>query len=129
MVVGMMKCSSSGASELVIANGLISAAIPIDNNGSVILEPIKVPIATPSLFLAAIKAIVNSGSEVPNPEMVEPIVECDGGECCDNGCEGEVKKVHVKCLKTLADWGEFNYCDNAIKEDINRGFSVDILEA
>ena len=76
MVVGMMKWSSSGASEGVIANGLISAAIPIDNNGSVILEPIRVPIATPSLFLAAIKAIVNSGSEVPNPEMVEPIVEC-----------------------------------------------------
>ena len=65
---------------------------------------------------------------IKEESQVEPIVECDGGECCDNGCEGEVKKVHVKCLKTLADWGEFNYCDNAIKEDINRGFSVYILD-
>ena len=66
---------------------------------------------------------------IKKESQVEAVVKCEGGDCCVDGCEGAVKKVHVKHLKPFHDWGEFNYCDNAIKEDINRGFSVDILEA
>ena len=50
--------------------------MPIDNNGSVIFEPINVPIATPWERLAAMNAIVNSGNDVPNPETTVPIIEC-----------------------------------------------------
>jgi len=61
--------------------------------------------------------------------QVDTVVKCEGGECCENGCKGEVRVVHVKHLKPFHDWGEFNYCENAIKEDINRGFIVDILDS
>ena len=37
--------------------GETRAAIPIDSNGSVMFEPIKVPIATPWLFLTATIAL------------------------------------------------------------------------
>jgi hypothetical protein len=67
--------------------------------------------------------------KIKTESTVDPVILCEGGECCANGCEGEIKKVHVKNLKPFHDWGEFNYCENAIKEDINRGFSVDILQA
>lgn len=56
--------------------GETNAAIPMDSRGSVILEPIRVPIATPWLFLTATIATVNSGREVPNPDIVEPTMAC-----------------------------------------------------
>ncbi len=49
---------------------------------------------------------------------------CDGGECCENGHEGEVKTVNVFDPKCEHNWGEFNYCEKAIKEDISRGLKV-----
>ena len=55
--------------------GWTADAMPIDNKGSVIFEPINVPMATPWERLAAINAIVNSGNEVPNPETTVPIIE------------------------------------------------------
>ena len=38
-------------------------------------EPISVPIATPLLRFAAIRAMVNSGNEVPIPDTVVPTTE------------------------------------------------------
>ena len=61
------------ASELIV-KGLTRAAMPIDSRGSVIFDPTKVPIATPLLFLAAIIATVNSGREVPKPDITVPII-------------------------------------------------------
>lgn len=51
-------------------------------------------------------------------------MECEGS--CENH-EGEVVKVKVKTLKGF-DWGEFYYCQNAIKEDRNRGLIVTEVE-
>lgn len=53
---------------------------------------------------------------------------CGGGECCEDGHDGEVKAVNVIDEKSGHDWGEFNYCDNAIKEDIRRGLTVTIKD-
>ena len=53
--------------------GYIMAVRPIDNNGSVMFEPIKVPIATPFERLAAVSATANSGREVPIAVIVAPI--------------------------------------------------------
>ena len=57
----------------------------------------------------------------------EPVVMCEGGECCENGHEGEVKSVNVTHTNSKHDWGNFNYCDNAIKEDRRMGLTVTIL--
>ena len=54
--------------------GETNAAIPMDSSGSVIFEPIRVPIATPWLFLTATIATVSSGREVPRPDIVEPTI-------------------------------------------------------
>ena len=53
--------------------GYTIAVIPIDNNGSVMFEPIKVPIATPFERFAAVSATANSGSEVPPATITTPI--------------------------------------------------------
>jgi hypothetical protein len=45
---------------------------------------------------------------------------------CEGSCEkhiGEVRRVHVYG-KNGYDWGEFDYCDTAINEDINRGMTI-----
>ena len=47
--------------------------------------------------------------------------ECSGG--CDTH-EGLVRKVHVVDTEKDHDWGEFYYCDSAIKEDLSRGLTV-----
>ena len=44
--------------------GRINEARPMESNGSVMLSPMSVPMATPWERLAAISATVNSGSEV-----------------------------------------------------------------
>ena len=53
--------------------GYIIAVSPIDNNGSVIFEPIRVPIATPFERLAAVSATASSGRDVPIAVIVAPI--------------------------------------------------------
>ena len=45
----------------------------MESNGSVMLAPMSVPMATPWERLAAISATVNSGSEVPRPDIVVPM--------------------------------------------------------
>jgi hypothetical protein len=54
---------------------------------------------------------------------------CEGA-CSNyvNGCHGIVKRVRVKdkMLSPSHDWGLFNYCDEAIDEDIRRGLTVTI---
>lgn len=47
---------------------------------------------------------------------------------CEGSCEehrGEV--VRVKVTDTGKDWGEFDYCQEAIEEDKRRGLEVHIL--
>jgi hypothetical protein len=49
-------------------------------------------------------------------------------ERCDGACNkhiGHTKQVHV--TRASHDWGTFNYCENAIAEDIKRGFAVEIV--
>jgi hypothetical protein len=46
-VAGMIRCIVKSYDSSVIDIGATKAAIPIESNGSVIFEPIKVPIATP----------------------------------------------------------------------------------
>jgi hypothetical protein len=57
------------------------------------------------------------------------LLKCDG-ECSkiegDDGCRGDVKKVHVSGNGFKKPF-EFNYCQEAIDEDLNRGFSVDVI--
>ena len=67
-----------------------------------------------------------SDSEERNDESTLKPLLCDGGECCEDGHEGEIKAVNVVDPKSGHDWGEFNYCHNAIKEDIDRGLKVEI---
>lgn len=38
---------------------------------------------------------------------------------------GEIQKVHVQ--SAIYDWGEFWYCEKAIKEDRRRDLSVEVL--
>ena len=48
---------------------------------------------------------------------------------CDGSCEehtGIVRRVNVS--DKGFDWGEFNYCETAIQEDINRGLNVKIIK-
>ena len=71
-VAGMIRCIVKSYDASVIDIGDTKAAIPIESNGSVMLEPIKVPIATPWLFLTATIATVNSGNEVPKPDIEVP---------------------------------------------------------
>ncbi len=52
---------------------------------------------------------------------------------CDRNCQkhkGSVKKVKVYSPLSDTNWGEFNYCDVAIKSDRDAGFRVvEIIEA
>lgn len=46
---------------------------------------------------------------------------------CEGDCEehtGEVRRVRVKDTQANLDWGFFNYCENARREDERRGFWV-----
>jgi len=50
---------------------------------------------------------------------------------CEGKCErhvGKVQRVHVCDAVHDHDWGEYWYCQEAIKEDRSRGFTVDIEE-
>jgi len=49
-------------------------------------------------------------------------LECDGACALMGECVGEVKKVKV--MRKGIDWGNFEYCETAIKEDVSRGFEV-----
>lgn len=49
---------------------------------------------------------------------------------CEADCQphrGEVKHVHV--THESRDWGLFWYCDAAVEEDLERGFTVTTEEA
>jgi hypothetical protein len=51
-----------------------------------------------------------------------------GNKICEGSCDphkGEVVRVHV--TDTGKDWGEFDYCQEAIAEDRRRGLSVELL--
>ena len=44
---------------------------------------------------------------------------------CEGSCdphEGEVRTVHV--VHPNMDWGNYQYCDTAVAEDISRGMEV-----
>jgi len=73
-VAGMIRCIVKSYDPSVIEIGDTSAAMPIESSGSVMLEPISVPMATPWLFLTATIATVNSGREVPRPDIVVPTI-------------------------------------------------------
>ncbi len=48
---------------------------------------------------------------------------------CEGSCEehrGQV--VRVKVTDIGKDWGEFDYCEEAIEEDERRGLDVKIIE-
>ena len=75
-VAGIMRYIVRSYEASVSEIGETKAAIPMESSGSVMFEPISVPIATPWLFLTATIATVNSGSEVPNPDIVEPTIAC-----------------------------------------------------
>ena len=53
--------------------------------------------------------------------------KCEG-VCFEEGkCHGELKYVRV--TEKHMDWGNFYYCDNAIKTDRDSGFSVRVPES
>ena len=54
---------------------------------------------------------------------------CEGA-CVEleNGHSGTDKTVHVKDDDSGYDWGNFIYCDNAIKIDRERGLTVEVLD-
>ena len=56
----------------------------------------------------------------------QDLVRCDGA--CDEH-SSDVVRVHVTdpASKTMTDWGEFNYCAEAIREDRSRGLRVEIV--
>tara|TARA_Y100000588_G_C13547554_1_gene624721 strand:+ start:324 stop:578 length:255 start_codon:yes stop_codon:yes gene_type:complete len=74
IVTGAMTFSTNPL-DSASTNGLIEAARPIDNSGSVMFDPINVPIATPWERFAAINPTTNSGREVPTAVRVVPITE------------------------------------------------------
>jgi hypothetical protein len=46
---------------------------------------------------------------------------------CEGACEvhsENLRQVHVVDNESGRDWGEFTYCDNAIQEDLRRGFQI-----
>jgi len=46
---------------------------------------------------------------------------------CEGACEkhvGAVRQVRVKDMRTRCDWGNFWYCETAIRKDIDRGFAI-----
>lgn len=48
---------------------------------------------------------------------------------CEGSCEehkGDVKRVHV--WYGSKDWGEFDYCDQAIEEDERRGMQIELVK-
>ena len=50
---------------------------------------------------------------------------------CFGSCEehiGKIQYVNVKDLKVGHDWGEFYYCEEAIKCDTENGLIVTILD-
>jgi hypothetical protein len=50
---------------------------------------------------------------------------------CEGNCtvhRGTIKRVEVHDIRNGRDWGLFDYCDEAIEDDIRSGFSVRILE-
>lgn len=51
---------------------------------------------------------------------------------CEGNCEehhGSIKRVDVRCdHHPSGTWGEFWYCDEAIKEDKRRGLNPIIVE-
>lgn len=51
------------------------------------------------------------------------------GECnyTAYGCEGDVKRVRVHGVDNR-DWGEFWYCDTAIRIDRANGMTVEVIE-
>ena len=67
-------------------------------------------------------------SEAKKDESDLSALLCDGGECCEKGHEGEVREVNVTDEKSGHDWGNFNYCENAVKEDIERGLLVEYID-
>ncbi len=72
MVAGMIIFIINGTDPDEMTKGETIAAIPIESIGSVMFEPIRVPTATPCDLFDAIRATVNSGSEVPSPDIVIP---------------------------------------------------------
>ena len=67
-------------------------------------------------------------SEAKKDESGLSVLLCDGGECCEDGHEGEVLVVNVTDKNSGHDWGRFNYCENAIKEDIDRGLLIEFID-
>ena len=62
---------------------------------------------------------------------LEPEVKKPTGDprrpICDGGCRihiGRIRTVTVVDKDSGRDWGEFNYCQEAIDEDTKRGFEV-----
>ena len=75
--------------------------------------------------------------QTANQQTVSPLQgewiyqECRREEMkCEGSCEehvGKVVTVHVVSERGF-DWGEFNYCEEAIAEDERRGMTVEIVE-
>lgn len=57
-------------------------------------------------------------------EYREQVVGCEGA--CDEHT-GDIVRVHVWRDEHMKDWGEFNYCEEAIREDRSRGLRVEIV--
>lgn len=50
---------------------------------------------------------------------------------CEGSCEeheGEIKRYNVVHKASGHDWGEFDYCYVAYKEDIRRGMELTIIK-
>ena len=53
------------------------------------------------------------------------MIECQG-KCKEH--RGTIKRVEVRDIRNGKDCGLFLYCDEAIFEDIRRGFDVTIID-
>ena len=67
--------------------------------------------------IIALKIIISSRGRAEGVSM-----ECEGN--CEKH-DGPVRCVRV--YNNSKDWGIFNYCNEAINEDIRRGFNVDVM--
>ena len=55
--------------------------------------------------------------------IMNRVTKCEGNCEVEGGCFGYVSRVHV-ISKGGHDWGEFNYCMNAIDVDKANGFDI-----
>jgi hypothetical protein len=55
---------------------------------------------------------------------IEPVVSSELCKCGCRSCDDSRSNVHIFDPVNKYDWGEWDYCENAIQADIKEGFTV-----